>query len=224
MLGDDQAGIRAGVRRALEPQGFRVLAEAGTADGVVAAALRYRPQVCVLGVHIPGNGIAAAERIREELPQTRIVMLTASDADEDLFAALRAGADGYLLKTMSAQRLPEAIRGVLAGEAAIPRMLTARLIKEYRARGRRRIVPGPGAPVAVSGREFEVLSALRKGRTTAEIADALGVSQVTVRRHISAVMHKLGVHSRQAALELVQDAVADDVPVLNAESLRRRID
>ncbi len=206
VLADNQAGIRAGVRGALEPYGFKVVAEAATADDVVAVALRHRPQVCMLAIHIPGSGILAARRIRDALPDTRIVMLTGSDADEDLFAALRAGADGYLLKTTSPRRLPEAIHGVLVGEAALPRRLTARLIEEYRNRGRRRIVRGGDVPVEVSAREFEVLSRLRNGQTTAQIAEALALSQVTVRRHISAIIHKLGVGSREAALELVQDA------------------
>jgi DNA-binding NarL/FixJ family response regulator len=140
VLGDDQGGTRAGVRQALEARGIRVLAEAGTAEEAIAAAIRHRPVVCLLGVHMPGGGIVAADRIKAALPDTKVVMLTGSDRDEDLFASIRAGADGYLLKTMSARRLPEAIRGVLLGEAAIPRQLVTRLLQDYRGQGRTRTV------------------------------------------------------------------------------------
>ena len=132
LLADDHVATRAGVRRALESHGMRVVAEAAEAHHAVAAALTYRPSVCLLAIHMPGNGISAAEQIRAALPATKIVMLTASDRDEDLFAALQAGADGYLLKqATSLERLPYAIRGVLNGEAALPRPLTARLIRAY---------------------------------------------------------------------------------------------
>jgi len=210
ILGDDQAGTRAGVRGALESQGMRVVAEVGTAEQAVAAAIRYKPAVCLLAVHLPGGGIAAAEQINEALPGTKIVMLTGSDCDEDLFAALRAGADGYLLKTTSARRLPEAVRGVLAGEAAIPRRLVARLIQDYRALGRRRVLHLPGfAPIELTTREFEVMTRLRTGRTTATIARDLHISEITVRRHISSIEHKLGAPNRRAALAMVEAAELD---------------
>ena len=119
VLADDQVATRAGVRRALAPHGFRIVAEVENAADAVIAALEHRPDVCMLEVRLPGNGIEAARRISDELPEAKIVMLTASERHDDLVAALRAGADGYLLKTTSADRLPYAIRGVLRGEAAL---------------------------------------------------------------------------------------------------------
>lgn len=205
ILGDDQAGTRAGVREALESRGMRVVAEAGTAQAAVKAAMRHQPTVCLLAVNLPGGGIAAAEQIKNGLPDTKIVMLTGSDRDEDLFAALRAGADGYLLRTTSADRLPDAVRGVLAGEAAIPRQLVARLIQDYRSQGRGRVLhPRGSPPIELTAREFEVTMRLRTGETTAEIAGELGISQITVRRHISSVAHKLGAPNRRAALAMVE--------------------
>lgn len=208
VLGDDQGGTRAGVRQALEARGIRVVAEAGTADEAIAAAIRHKPAVCLLAVHIPGSGIVAADRIKTALPDAKIVMLTGSDRDEDLFASIRAGADGYLLKTMSARRLPDAIRGVVAGEAAIPRPLVARLVEEYRRQGRARAVylPGSESPVEITPREFEVITRLRHGAVTAEIARDLQISEVTVRRHISSVEHKLGAPNRRAAVALIEKA------------------
>lgn len=210
VLADDEIPTRAGVRRALEADGFRVVAETSTASDAVESALLHRPDVCLLAVDIEGNGIVAAEQIRKALPETKIVMLTASDRDEDLFAALRAGAHGYLLKSTSPERLPHAVQGVLDGEAALPRRLTARLIREYCDRGRRHSLPSlvSGENVELTTREFEVLGRLRKGASTAAIAGQLRITEVTVRRHISAIVRKLGAPDRRTALELL--ALAED--------------
>ena len=215
VLADNEIPTRAGVRRSLESDGFRVVAETSTARDAVASALAHRPDVCLLAVDMEGNGIAAAERISTALPETKIVMLTASDRDEDLFAALRAGAQGYLLKSTSPERLPHAVRGVLDGEAALPRGLTARLIREYRDRGRRRQLPFlvDGASVELTTREFEVLDRLRRGQPTAAIADQLRITEVTVRRHVSAILRKLGAPDRRTALELL--ARAEDAGLEN---------
>jgi len=211
VLGDHEVATRVGARAALEAQGIRVVAEADTAREVVAAAVKHKPDVCLLAVHLHGGGIPAAEAISQALPNTKIVMLTGSERDEDLFAAIRAGADGYLLKSTSARRLPEAVRGVLAGEAAIPRRLVARIIYDYRARGRRRLlhVAGSGRPVELTAREFEVIMRLRNGDTTAEAARDLRISEVTVRRHVSSIEHKLGAPNRRAALAMIREADPD---------------
>jgi DNA-binding NarL/FixJ family response regulator len=211
ILAEDEAGTRAGVRAALESHGIRVVAEAATAAEAVACAIRHRPAVCLLAVHLPGGGIATSERIKRALPETKIVMLTKSDLDDDLFASLRAGADGYLLKNMSAARLPEAILGVLSGEAAIPRRLVTRLVQDYRGRGRRRVLnlPDSSAPVEITAREFEVVTRLREGQSTGEIARDLRISEVTVRRHISSVAHKLGASSRRTAMAMIEQAGLD---------------
>jgi DNA-binding NarL/FixJ family response regulator len=211
VLGDDEVATRAGVRGALESRGMRVMAEAGTAEEAVAAAVRHRPSVCLLAVHLPGGGIAAAERLNEAVPDTKIVMLTGSDRDEDLFAALRAGVDGYLLKTMSASRLPDAVQGVVAGEAAIPRRLVPRLIQEYRRQGRRRVLhlSGSATPIELTAREFEVMVRLRERQTTAEIARDLRISEITVRRHISSIEHKLGATNRRAVVAMIEAAELD---------------
>jgi DNA-binding NarL/FixJ family response regulator len=208
VLADGEVATRVGVRRALEAAGLRVVAEASSASEAVAAAVAHQCDVCVLGVRIPGGGIVAAEQIRQALPGAKIVMLSASDSDEDLFGALRAGADGYLLKSTSGARLPHAIRGVVAGQAALPRELTARLIQEYRDRGRQRRLPisVAGRDVELTSREYEVLQLLREPQTTSQIANRLRISDVTVRRHISAVLHKLGVRDRRSAIELLEQA------------------
>lgn len=208
LLADDDVPTRTGVRLALESANLRVVSEVTTAQAAVTEALRLEPDVCLLAIHLPGGGIEATKRIRDALPKIKIVMLTGSERDEDLFGSLRAGADGYLMASTSVDRLPHAIRGVVSGEAALPRQMTARLIREYRDRGRR---PVPkllvmGRTIELTVREFEVLERLRKHERTAEIAGQLGISEITVRRHISAALHKLGVSSRRGAVDLLERA------------------
>jgi DNA-binding NarL/FixJ family response regulator len=143
------------------------------------------------------------------LPETAVVMLTVSRNDEDLFGALRAGASGYLLKDIDPARLPHALQGVLNGEAALPRGLVARLMDEFRSRGKRRTLPLVGRRGAeLTSREWEVLELMRQRLTTHEIADRLGVADVTVRRHVGAILRKLRVQSRKEALDLVEEAAS----------------
>src|SRR5437588_4880955 len=137
VLADDQVPVRAGIKRAIQPHGMRVVAEAANAEEAVRVARLHDPDVCVVSVELPGSGIEAARRIKESLPATKIVMMTGSAHDEDLFKALRAGADGYLLMSTPASRLPHAIAGVMRGEAALPRAMTGRLVLEFRERGAR---------------------------------------------------------------------------------------
>ena len=204
VVADDHAPTRAGVQSSLEGRGFSVVAAVGNAHAAVEATLDARPDVCVLDVHMPGNGIAAAAEIGRELPDVAVVMLTVSGDDEDLFAALKAGASGYLLKDMDPDRLPDALRGVVAGEAALPRTLVARLVHEFRAAERR-----PSLPIVrrrgarLTSREWEVLELLREQLPTSGIAERLSVSPVTVRRHVSSILAKLRVPDRRAMQRLL---------------------
>jgi DNA-binding NarL/FixJ family response regulator len=202
VLADDHVPTRAGVRAALEDAGFAVLAAVGTGQRAIEAALAQRPDVCLLDVHMPGGGIEAAEAIRRALPETAIVMLTVSEDDDDLLRSLRAGAIGYLLKDTNPDRLPNALRGVLAGEAAIPRALVPTLVREYRGLSADRGGSAQPRPFGLSEREWEVLEGLRAGRTTKQIALQLGLSAITVRRHVSAVVDKLGAKDRDEAVAI----------------------
>jgi DNA-binding NarL/FixJ family response regulator len=205
LVADDHAPTRAGVRDALGDDGFAVVAEAAGADAAVELALGARPDVCLLDVHMPGGGIAAAARIMEILPESVVVMLTVSREDEDLFAALRAGAAGYLLKDMDPARLAPALRGVVAGEAAVPRTLVARVVEEFRSSERRPSLPLVRRRGArLTAREWEVLELLRERLTTGEIAHRLGLSAVTVRRHVSSILAKLRVPDRRAMQRLLE--------------------
>jgi len=191
-----------GVRLALEEDGFIVSAEEDTGPGAVAAALRDPPDVCLLDVDMPGGGIEAAAAIRSQLPETQVVMLSAAENDDDLFAALEVGASGYLLKEMNPARLGRALQGVLRGEAALPRALTARLIEEFRARARQTSFIRRSEKDLTS-REWEVLDCLREGLSTRRIAKRLFITETTVRRHVGSILRKLDVPSREAAVEVV---------------------
>ena len=196
----------AGIRRSLDGQGFEVVAEVADAESAIEAASRLSPDVCLLDPELPGSGIRAAGEISEAIPAA-IVMLASSDRSDDLFDALRAGACGYLLTSTDPARLAHALRGVLAGEAALPRALVSRLIDEFRSQGRRRRVTmemsrGP----ELTSREWEVMELVRTGLNTRQAADRLFVSPVTVRRHMSAVIQKLGVPDRESALAVLQRA------------------
>jgi DNA-binding NarL/FixJ family response regulator len=204
VIADDHAPTRAGIRLALERAHFVICAEAADAPGAVEAARRERPDACLLDIQMPGSGIKAAEAISHELPETAVVMLTVSRADSDLFDALRAGASGYLLKDIDPARLPLALQGVLEGEAALPRQLVALLIEEFRERKRRRRIPlVQRRSVQLTDREWEVLELMRQGGSTDEIAARLFISPVTVRTHVSAILRKLHVPNREAAVALV---------------------
>ena len=205
VIADDHVPTRAGIRAALEGHGFEVRAETGTASGAVEAALRERPDLCLLDIHMPGNGIAAAQQISAALPGTAIVMLTVSSTDDDLFDALRAGASGYLLKDIDPVRLPNALTGVLDGEAAIPRRLAARIIDEFRRRGHHRS-PFRERGVDLTSREWEVLELLQQGLKTGEIAKRLFITRGTVRTHIASVVKKLHVSDRDGAVRLLAEA------------------
>ncbi len=203
VIADDHAPTRAGVRDVLQQAGFVVCGEAPDGPGAVEAALRERPDAVLLDVHMPGGGgIDAAEQISMRLPGTAIAMLTVSSEEEDLFAAIQAGAVGYLLKDVDPQRLPFALDGVLAGEAAIPRPLVGRIVAELGERRRRRVPLARGG-AELTPREWEILELLHGGASTAQVAERLGVSQVTVRRHVSTVLRKLRVPDRSGAFALL---------------------
>jgi DNA-binding NarL/FixJ family response regulator len=209
LVADDHARTRAMVRKALERSGeFRVCAEASDSDSAVEAAKEQCPDVCLLDINMPGSGIAAAARITASLPETAVVMLTVSRQDEDLFDALRAGASGYLLKGMEENAIGDALKRVLAGESPLPGSLVARLVEEFRDREHRRVVVADAQATRLTGREWDVLELMRKGCRTSEISRRLFISQTTVRSHVSAILHKLGVSDREAAIALLDSRQA----------------
>jgi DNA-binding NarL/FixJ family response regulator len=211
LIADDHAPTRAGVRMALERDGIEVCAEVKNASEAVEAAMRERPDLCLLDVHMPGGGPSAASKITSHLPGTTVVMLTVSRDNADVLESLRRGAVGYLLKDMNPASLPVAVRAALGGEGVLPRTLAAGLIEEFRKRPESRRIPGqPRDAPSLSAREWEILELLSEGAATANIAERLFLSQVTVRRHISSILGKLGVSSREEAVKLFRGDDPDD--------------
>ena len=209
VMADDHAPIRARIRTALESGGCLVCGEGVTAQEAVDLAVEHRPDVVLLDIHMPGSGIQAARQISRVLPEAAIVMLTQSRDDDDLFDALRAGASGYLLKDIDPARLPDALRGVLAGEPAMPPALVSRVLDEFRAPGRRQFGRGSRAAARLSAREWEVMEMLCEGHSTDDVATRLFLSPTTVRVHVSSVLRKLHVKDRESAFRLLRGDSSD---------------
>jgi DNA-binding NarL/FixJ family response regulator len=205
VIADDHARVRAQIREALETGGCVVCAECATAGEAVRLTLQHQPDVALLDIHMPGSGIRAAQQIQQALPQVAIVMLTQSREDEDLFDSLRAGASGYLFKDIDPAQLPTALRAVLAGEAAMPRSLVARVLEEFRAPARPRFRRKTPAAAKLSAREWEVMELLSQGHSTEQVATRLFVSPTTVRVHVSTVLRKLRVKDRDSAFDLLRN-------------------
>jgi DNA-binding NarL/FixJ family response regulator len=197
----------AGLVRLLEQADFEVVGRVSNAEAAIDEALERRPDVCLIDSALAGGGLRAARSISSRAAGVAVVMLAAAASAQEMVDGLRAGACGFLTLDSDPDRLPATLRGVLAGEAAISRRLTSHLVEEVRAQGRRRrIAIGPGLRPELTSREWEVIELVRRGLTTQEAAARLFVSPVTVRRHVSSVVRKLGANDRDAALQLL-DAV-----------------
>jgi DNA-binding NarL/FixJ family response regulator len=204
LIADDKVAARAGIRNALADQGFTTVAETAAAAETIEQALALRPHICLIGTNLPGGGITATREITQQLQGTVVVMLSDNADEENFIEALRAGALGYLLMNTDPARLSHALRGALAGEPCLPRKLVTRLVDEFRTQGRRRtLAVADGGSAEVTGREWEVLQLLHGGLTTAQVAERLWVSPVTVRRHVAEAVKKLGVADRESAFQLL---------------------
>jgi DNA-binding NarL/FixJ family response regulator len=201
LVAHSHARTRTGIREALPRPDFEIVAEAADASTAVTLAGHERPDVCLLDTQMPGDGKVAAQGIRANVPHAVIVMIGPRVSDKELFEMLRAGARGYLSMDIEPTRLPDVLRGVLAGEAALPRRMVSRLIDEFCSHGpRRSLGAGSRNVTSLTWREWEVLELLYEGLSTAEAAKRLTVSPVTVRRHVSAILAKLKVPDRRAAV------------------------
>lgn len=205
VVADDHARFRGTIRAALEADGCEVVAEASNAEDSVQACRDHQPDVVLLDIHMPGSGIRAAGEISTRHPETTVVMLTASASEDDLFDSLRAGAGGYLLKDTDPATLASALHSTISGEAALSPRLLMRILDEFRAPTRARFRRGTKAAARLSAREWEVMEQLADGASTDEVASKLFISPTTVRVHVSSVLKKLRVSSRDAAFKLLRD-------------------
>ena len=207
LIAAERLPTRVGLRLALEPDA--VCTEVADAESAVAAAIRERPDVCLLGLDGAGQAIRAANEITSHVPTAAVILLTNNLDEEEFMAAVRAGASGYLTNSLDPARLPHVVEGALRGEPAVPRKFVSRLLDELRTRERRRsvVLEGRGR-VALTSREWDVVERLLRSASTAEIAQELGVAPVTVRRHLGSVEQKLGVTTRAEVVELLAKAGA----------------
>jgi DNA-binding NarL/FixJ family response regulator len=206
VVADADLPTRRGIRLLLQANDFRVCAETADGDGALDAVVRERPALCLVDAELPGGGIRAVSRIKSRVPEVSVIMLARAPREDELVEALRAGASGYLPKNADSAGLLRALHAVLRGEPAVPRSLLGPVVEALhgRGRGRRLSLPGRGA-LELTRRESQVLELLRQDLSTAEIADRLAISPVTVRRHVGSILHKLDVPDRRTALRLLRE-------------------
>ena len=197
---DDVPLFRAGLTSALREAGYDVVGEAEGADSAVAAAESDQPDVVLLDILMPGlSGLDVVEKILAVAPGTKVVLLTGSESEEDLLAALKAGARGYLIKDMPFPRLVEAIDAVESGGAALSPQMAGKLLDVARQLLRHQELLQSRKPT-LTGREIEVLQLVAAGNTSREIGHMLFISENTVKNHIRNILDKLGLHSRNEAV------------------------
>lgn len=208
LLADDHALFRAGIESLVRAWDVDVVGHASNGQEAVEQARRLRPDLVLMDVGMPVcNGIEATRLIKAELPETKIVMVTVSDEDEDVFAAIKAGADGYLLKDMSEEDLGGTLTAVAEGRPAMSPSLAARIVQEF-ARAARSV--GEDPEVTLTPRESEVLRLVATGSTNREIAAALDVAENTVSFHVKNILAKLHLKNRaQAAAYAVGSGLAE---------------
>ena len=211
LIAAERLPTRVGLRLALEPEAR--CTEAADAQSAVDAAVRDRPDVCLLGLDPAGQSLRVVNEIATRVPSSAVILLTNRLDEEEFLAAVRAGASGYLTQSVDPKRLPHVVAGALRGEPAVPRKFVSRLLDELRTRERRRsvVLSGRGR-VALTTREWEVVDLLLRSASTAEIAAQLGVAPVTVRRHVGSVERKLGVSTRAEVVQLLTAENGHAVP------------
>ena len=200
MIADDHDLYRRGMQVVVELDGTaQVVGEASNGADAVEVCQRVTPEVVLMDVRMPGiGGIEACRLIREAVPSARILMLTMSDDESDLFEAIKAGASGYLLKDLPGEEVADAIRRVHDGQAIIPPGMAATLLTEF-TRLSQEPEPISGSAPLLTDREVEVLRLVARGLANREIADELVISENTVKNHVRNILEKLHLHSRVEA-------------------------
>jgi two-component system NarL family response regulator len=202
LIVDDHALFRRGLQMVLEGEAdIDVVGEASDGHEAVERAERTTPDVVLMDVRMPKrSGIEATRAIKEVLPSSKILMLTISDEEADLYEAIKAGASGYLLKEISIEEVANAVREVHAGKSLISPSMASKLLNEFAAMVKRRDersnIPGP----RLTERELEVLKLVAKGMNNRDIGSELFISENTVKNHVRNILEKLHLHSRMEAV------------------------
>jgi DNA-binding NarL/FixJ family response regulator len=204
LIADDQELFREGLHTLLSVQlDLQVVGEARNGEEALRLAAVLKPDVILMDLRMPLlGGVAATRRLKSTQPESKVIVLTTFDDDEDVFEGLRAGAVGYLLKDVSSEKLVEAIRAVARGESFLQPSIAGKVIAEFA-----RLSPHLSSPVQplvepLSERELDILRLLSQGASNKEIADRLVITVGTVKNHVTSILTKLGVRDRtQAALK-----------------------
>jgi DNA-binding NarL/FixJ family response regulator len=207
VIADDQQLVRGGFRLILNSAGIPVVAEAADGKEAVAAALKHRPDVVLMDIRMPEmDGLEATRRILESRPgqHVRVIVLTTFDLDQYVYAALAAGASGFLLKDVSPEHLVAAVRLVRTGDALLAPSITRRLVERFAPRPREPGLPGRDL-AALTPRELEVLGLVARGMSNAELAAALTLSEATVKTHVARILAKLDLRDRVQAVVLAYE-------------------
>ena len=209
---DDVPLFRAGLASALRDAGFEIVAEAGSAEAAVTAAEEHQPDMVLLDILMPGvSGLEVVEKIGAVAPAASVVLLTASESEEDLLVGVKAGARGYVTKDAPFEDLVGALKAVDNGGAAVSPNMAGKLLDVTRQLLRHQELLQSRKPV-LTGREIEVLSLVAQGQTSRQIGTLLFISENTVKNHIRNILDKLGLHSRS---EAVLYAVREDLITLS---------
>jgi DNA-binding NarL/FixJ family response regulator len=212
LIADDQALFRRGLYVVLGTEDkIEVVAEAENGEEAVAKVEELAPDVVLMDVRMPKvNGIDATRQIRDISPSTKILMLTVSDDEDDLYEAIKAGANGYLLKEISVEEVAEAIRAVAQGQSLISPSMASKLLSEFNALAKRAEERHQFPAPTLTGRELEVLRLVARGMSNREIADELYISENTVKNHVRNILEKLHLHSRmEAVIYAVRERLLD---------------
>jgi two-component system NarL family response regulator len=214
LLVDDHELFRQGLVSLINAQpDLQAVGQAGDGLEALTLARDLRPDLIVMDVNMPiSNGLEATRLIRRTMPEARIMMLTVRDEDEDLFAAIKAGANGYMLKDSDSATFLEGVRAMLTGEAVLPPKLAARLLDEFaRLASQPTPAAAPKPDYGLTEREMEVLRYIADGATDKEIAGRLYLSVYTVKSHVRSILNKLHASNRwQAARQAGEEGLLDD--------------
>lgn len=200
LVADDHELFRRGLTIVLESEGdIVVVGEAPDGEVAVAKAAELAPDIILMDVRMPHvDGIAATRRIRRSFPMSRIIMLTVSDEEDDLFDAIKAGANGYLLKEVSIDEVADAVRAVMAGASLLSPAMAAKLVAEFAttAAGSTHESPAPESATHLTGQELDVLKRVARGEANGDIADGLSLTESAVRNHVANILAKVQFRAR----------------------------
>lgn len=218
LLVDDHSLFREGLANLLSGQdGIEIVGQAANGEEAIAKARELLPDLILMDVKMPGmSGLEATRRIKEEMPHTRIVMLTVSEDDEDLFEAIKCGAEGYLLKTIKSRDLIDMLKGVSQGEVALTRLMARKLWQEFAQQSQQSQPAAMFHPI-LTRREMEVVRLLSEGISDKEIAGRLSISVRTVKNHVHNILEKLQLQNRfqAASYALRKGLIKDDTSAIS---------